>query len=1042
MTAARLLAALASSALLFAPGNAVGQDDLFDDPFEEPAPPSAVAPSPFPPGSAEKVDQPDPMTARLEAARVVLTAEGVADPLPQPGPLLVAFERASLPGARNNTGTVRTLSGVVRALNTGLVPVHLGPGTTLTANGQVLLPNVLPDDLRGYSSNDIRGEAADWESYRTVDPGSVAEFPAAFVNLPGSPNHLPASLTLTVPYVVGGTLDPPNEDGVSDDEVEGGEAKTVTLDVAAYHRGLADLAIERTGPQQALAVVRVRGELTYLGRFAALSALRSLADDGVRRGVLLWENVVRDDATGEGEDGENEAAEGEGAWQPTVPALSEAPVDALGRSGFDPARQSRFSEFGSSRSTGSPPMQAGFTEFARAPGLLDPQDREADDGPAPAGASFVDLNSRRAALLAGGMANGSQGPAADFGNFHDDATSAVSEVLESALRTLDAEDAEALIRSAEPLVLPAALRHAGPNLAESRVPLLIEYTQSSSAPVRSAAAAALGAFDREDARSALAALVTNAEDPKLAADAAESLAVSRFPKAQTALAATLTDGAPGVPAEVFGVLADHSDPAWEDLLVKLAGDASGDPAVRVAALRAVVAGRSSAADRLLAEAIAGEDEVAARAAFEALGQRSDPASRAMAERYALAALRTAAEEGRTLDGRITEYLLQNRPPGAAEPLWTLFENAPDDSRAETIKLLAAIAPAAGEPGSAETVGGRLADAWEPADRQARMAILSAVADLAPDRLPELAGEALKSGDQMFEATASAALETAGVDPDVWDQLVIDAFQASEQADAAGRLATALIARATPATRGAVLEGRWDENPVRRAAADAAMSELTQYGPGKAFFIRGMLTAAADSDGDDLPDGGAEPHRASLRYLDIAVRLDPTLAAGWSQRAFSRGQAGELEGARDDYRRALELDPYDNLAMTGLAILEIELGGDVDAGLARGEAGLKKYPDDALFAYNMACVYGVAAKSLADKKDAESVERFETYRDKAREHLVRSYRLGLDGDRHRHHASTDPDLDTLHGDPVFEKIIAGTLPPAQDADEDDSEVVPE
>ncbi|QDT15777.1 HEAT repeat domain-containing protein [Alienimonas californiensis] len=1013
-TAARTAFALLA-ALLFGPGLAVGQEEFGDPP---------AAPATNPAENFAEAAAPDPMVARLEAARAVLIAGGVVDPLPQAGPLLIAYERATLPYVRDRRSQpVRTLSGVVRVLNAGTAPVHLGPGTRLTADQQAISPNVVPEGLR-YTSNDIRGDGSEWETYRTVAPGAVAEFPAAFVGLPGGRNDMPEAMTLTVPYVVGGTLAPPGAEGGSATTVEGGVPQTAELDLVAYHRGLANLQVRRTGPRDVLAVFGVRGDLTYLGRFALLDRMRATANEGGRRGVLLWENAVRN---------------GEGVWTPTVPALPAPPPGPLGQPGFDPSGSARFDEFASYRSTGWPPLQAGFAEFARAPGLLG-----GPDDP-PVAEMLVAANGLRTALRAGGLALGSQGPVGDFGNFYEDPTDAAADVLGSALRTLPPAEAEALIRNADPLVRPGVVRYAGPNLPPDRVPLLIELTTDAAFAVRSAAAAALGTFDRDEARAALTGLVRNADDPQLAAAAAESLAVSRFPKGQTALAETLADGAEGVPSEVFATLARYSDPAWESTLVALAGDDTAEPDVRVAALRAVVAGRSPAADRLLADAIAGADPIAARAAFGVLAERPDPASRLLAEGYALRALGDAAEAGEPLEDEVADFLRETRPPSAAEPLWALFDAGEESPQAETIELLAAIAPTAGDPSSARAVGGRLADAWDRMDREARAVTLDAVADLAPDRLPPLAGDALQSGDSTFEQAARSALSDARTDEATVDRLLIEAFQSADESLAAIRLALTLIARATPATRAAVLEGRWDENEARRAAADAAVSRLTQYGPGQAFFLKGGLQAMADNDNDTLPDGGPEPHRASLRYLDIAVRLDPELAAGWSQRAFSRGQAGQLEGARDDYRRALELDPYDNLAMTGLAILEIELGGDVEAGLARGEAGLKKYPEDRLFAYNMACVYGVAAKALRPKiesgeADAATRERFERYRDKSREHLVRSYRLGLGrtggsalqeqhAAEHRHHAASDPDLDVLHGDETFEQIVTGTLPPA-------------
>ena len=1009
-------------------GSAFAQNDPFGDPFADPPDvPFAEEPDDGADASLGDPARPDPLAARLAAARAALAAGGVADPLPQTGPLLVTYERATLPSVRDpRRNALRTLAGVLRVQNTGDEPVRLGPGVRLIAGRETLRPNTLTVPL-SFGSDAVRGSADEWDGYRTVAPGEVAEFPATFLPLPGGQDRLPDPLLLTVPYLVGGVPAAP-EFGGEPEESEEGERFLATLDVAAYHRGLADLHADRLGPRDALATLSVRGELTYLGRSAAIDRLRELAQSGARRGVLLFDNLRRvDPANGDAADGDPADGGAPAAWEPTVPPLPRAAAEPSGRSGFDPSLRTSFGEFASSRGGDGAATRAGFREFAQAPA-----------------ANEETAAARSALLRSGPMARGKYGPSGDLGAFYDDPADAVAAVLGSALRTLDAAASETLIRSAEPLVRPAAVRFAGPNLPPARVPLLIGLLDDPDRSVRRAAAAALGEFDLDAARAALAARVTDAADPRLAADAAESLAVSRYPAGQRALARALADGltdgasasdGAGAPPEVFAVLADHPDPAWESTLIDLAGDEAGPSAVRAAALEAVVASGSGAADRLLADAIQSPDAVVAWAAFERLEERPDPAARRLTETFVLRELRRVAGSGEPLDDRGAEYVLSSRPPAALEPLRTLFENGEAGTRAPTIDMLAAVA--ATSTADAAAVGERLADAWPELGRGERTAALPVVADFAPDRVPPLAGEALKSGDRDFERIANTALVTAKVDGATVDQLLAEAFAVSEEEGSARRLALTLVARATPAARAAALDARWDENPVRREAADFAVDRMTLFGPAQAFFLAAAQRGQIDTDGDDLPDGGPGPHKASLPLLDIALRYDPQLASGWSQRAFSRGQAGELEGARDDYRRALELDPYDNLAMTGLAILEIELGGDMDGGLARAEAGLEKYPGDRLFAYNVACTYGVAAKALRKAIDAGTAgpgaaERFERYKDKAREHLVRSYRLGLDGKEHRHHASTDPDLDALHGDPVFEQVIAGTLPAGEPA----------
>ena len=954
----------------------------------------------------------------MAAARAALAAEGFADPLPQPGPLQLTYERAALSPIEFRGDLTRALRGAVRVRNAGDRPVRLTAPGTLNVAGTALAANVAPDSLP-LDTDSFR--TAPWPGPKTVAPGETLEYPASFFGLPEIVDRLPYPFFLTVPYAVGGGAGP--NGGGGEEEVTATDS--AALDVAAYHRGLAGLTTGRDGPRDALAVLRVKGELTWLGRFAALGRLRDLAAAGARRGVLLWDNAVPVDPP---------AGSRARRWEPAVPPLPEAP------DGFDPAGQTAFAGFGF-RTAGTPAARAGFIAFFQAPAAgLDAGDAgDEDDERADEWRSVA----ASAALRAGGMGLGSGGPAGDFGPTRPDPPAAAAAALRSALRSLGPDAAEKLIRTASPLVKPGAVRFAGPNLSPAGVPLLVELAETGTPAVRSAAAAALGTFDSGAAREALVRVLRDGDD-SLAGDAALALAASRYPGGRAALAAALGAGGEALPETVFAVLADRPDPAWADTLVRLAGDA--DSPARVSALTALVRSEHPAADGLLRDALAGADPDAARAAFTVLASRGGADAERLALDFALRDLRRAAGAGETPPPAVLGYLGQVRPAAAAGPLWAAFDAAEPGGRAELIRLLAALAPAPDDPGAPDPTGERIADAWDGLTGEERVAGLEVIGDLAPARLPGPAGEALRSGEVGQERTAVSALETAGTDGATVDRLLADAFAAAEDHDAADRRGGFLQNRATPAARRAILDARWSDREWMRRAADYLIARFTRYGPGRAFFRAANNRSQRDTDGDRLPDGGPEPHKASLPLLDQAVKLDPTLATGWSQRAYSRGQAGSaysrgegtaedralLEGARDDFKRALALDPYDNLAMTGLAILEIELGGDVAGGLARAEKGFEKYPDDRLYAYNLACTYGVAAKAVQRELAAgdpapDAAGRLAAYLEKARGHLVRSARLGLDDPDHRHHAKSDPDLAALHGDPVFEQIIAGQLP---------------
>ena len=1068
-----LAAVLAAAAFVAGAGAACGQD--FEPPdgkfavlLQETAaenPPAGDPPEA--PLAAAPFDPAEPALSRRAFARAELARLGTENPLPQSGPVVVAYERAGLHAARRDRAYVRVLAGVVRVHNADPNRVaSIGPGVVLRAGAATLRPNAAPEGVSTRPDH-LAGTAEDWETAREVPPGGTREFPASFFDPPGGPDVLPDPLVLVVPV----TLAPPEPDGDGEggeEEVAGGganpESFVIEHDVAAYHRGLAGLRSRRTGPAGALGVLTVTGELTHLGRYAAVARLRALGAAGVRRGVLLWAPARLGPP-------DPRRAGGKGEAEPTlvaaVPPLPPAPAgpDGAGGPRFDPARSA-----GSSRrrlrGRGSPATAAGLAEFRLA---TDPtadlggEDRAVD--PALAAAVAADRPRARRLAVAAGAGGGSTGPAGDFGPTRDEPADAAADALRTALRALDAGAAERQIVGGDPLVRPGAVRHAGPTLPADKLPLLTGLlgNEGEDPALRAAAAAALGSFDRPAARDALTAAVrgtageglSKGAEP-LAAAAAEALATSRFPGGPAALAGLVGEAGGDLPAGVFKVLADHPHPAWRDTLAALAADP--DAPARAAALRVLAADDDPAAGRLVRDAVAG-DGPAAAAAFALLSDDPDPAADAARADYARRAL-LAAGPDRPLDAGVLAYLAAARPGWAAGPLWDLFARTEPGDRAGLIALLARLAGDEGGDGglsredglSREELGGRLADRWDDLKDSERRAALAAVADLAPGRLADLAGPALESGSESTENAALLALERADAPAAEVVVLLSAAFAAAPDLDAAIRLGRRLAWRASPAARAAILERRWSGVPhVAEVARDLA-GQLHLYGPGRAFFDRALDLTRTVPEDPRAPGGPADPverrtpenYDRSVPLLAAGLSLDPAAASGWSGKAFALGQAGRLPEAREAFRKAQSLDPFDNLALTGLAILEIELGGDLDAAFARAERGLEKYPDDYLFAYNLACVYGVAAKARLretgadDPADDPDAARF---LGQALEHLVRSYRLsptvggeagGFRSPAQRAHTARDPDLELLRGDPTFERIVAGTFPAPEDA----------
>ena len=901
----------------------------------------------------------------------------VATPAPAAAGVRVTLEDVFVGQStlRNRT-PVRFLTGAVTVLNgSGRDVTVPRRGSTLTAGADVLAAGAVPEQVDNLFSPTRGGPNARTYEGGTlrVPAGGAAEFPVVFFNLGGDEYGLPDPLTLSVPF----SATPADEADAA------GPTGTATLDVAAYHTGLLGLGVEAVGPRGVLALLTVDGELTGAGLYGLFDVLRAQAAAGRGRALLRW----------------------------TRPA-ADADRDAADAFVSNAVARTMALQFNTALSRRRP----GTSAVAEALGLSE--------------LHLTDLPPDSAVLFE------------RLGTVHADPADAVAAALAGPLRHLSDAEASALIRDGHPLVRPAAVRTAGPRLGPSRLPLLLGLLGDGDPAVRRAAAWALGAFDDDGARAALADAVATA-DPPLAAAAAESLAAAPQPAGPAALAAVLDARADTLPPEVLSVLARHPQPAWLETLRRLAADPAA-PA-RTAALAALVSVDDPGVGTLLADAVRGDDPRVRAWAFRVLATRTDPAARRLATGYALdqlalppaetdaarhaagdgppagpgpdvadevdgSAAPDAFEPGTPGDDPVLEYLAAVRPDGLPPLLWARFEAAGPGGRATLIRLL----PRFGGPAVTAT----LADRFGAMTSEERAAALAVFGEVDPDRVPDVAAAALADADEtVVRAAARELLKVAGTDARRAFAPLADAFAASEEKDRADLLAQYMAVVDVHRAGRLLGKHRWDEVPARKEAARAVVGSLGSLSAAGSFVrqaenqsTRAQQQAAAGRDAGGLWDG-------AIAYLDAALEVEPDVASVWSSRAFAKGQNGDPEGARADYRRSLELDPYDKIALTGVAILRVELDGDVAGGIAFAELGAERYGDDSLYAYNLACTYGVALKVIGpDHPD------FAAYRAKTLELVGKAF----DGEEPRSTlaawASHDTDLAVLHGDPAFEALL--------------------
>jgi tetratricopeptide (TPR) repeat protein len=60
-------------------------------------------------------------------------------------------------------------------------------------------------------------------------------------------------------------------------------------------------------------------------------------------------------------------------------------------------------------------------------------------------------------------------------------------------------------------------------------------------------------------------------------------------------------------------------------------------------------------------------------------------------------------------------------------------------------------------------------------------------------------------------------------------------------------------------------------------------------------------------------------------MDTAVNLEPTNGYRYASRAYIKGAAGDTKGGIEDYEKAVELDPYDDISFNNLGMLQEQLG---------------------------------------------------------------------------------------------------------------------
>ena len=276
----------------------------------------------------------------------------------------------------------------------------------------------------------------------------------------------------------------------------------VEINVGEVQRALMQLAVERIGSRDALALITIGGLMNSYNIYGLANELDELVDQKVSRVVVQW--------------------------TATAPPVDGQLLNWLQQSAMS-------SGLGRGTNEQLPPINSALQEL-----------------------HLVQLKT-------GGFSNGLSRQAG-APRVHASAADAVSAALQSGLLTLSREELRTQILKGHPLARAAALRHGSAQLDLADVPSLQQLSQDDDATIRVAALLAMGDFATVPEVLARLEQVARGANDADATAAIEALAGSRYAAGRRAIERWLEDPDATLRKRVLTVLANQPRPEWGDAL--------------------------------------------------------------------------------------------------------------------------------------------------------------------------------------------------------------------------------------------------------------------------------------------------------------------------------------------------------------------------------------------------------------------------------------------------------------------------------------------
>ena len=571
---------------------------------------------------------------------------------------------------------------------------------------------------------------------------------------------------------------------------------------------------------------------------------------------------------------------------------------------------------------------------------------------------------------------------------HKTEVEAVVAALRTAYDVLPRDEVLEAIQSGSRLERAAALAGGAGRLGADKLPAILKYADDDDPVLQQAALLALSHFGEPAAIEKLREYARKNVAP-LSASAIAGLAGSRFTAAHDALLELLANEPPESKKNIVKILAAYPRPVWSDAIYEFVKDSRSG--LNIEAMNALVQVGHPKLLSILAEALKGSDEALKAQAFGILAVRADRESEELAMEYTLAHLKTSPAT------TVMLQLLNRVKDRRALPL--LMARFPaTQNKQELIQTLALI----GDDQTAKF----LAEKYPSLQNHEKGEVLRLLVKFDPAGFRQLASQALQSGDGTVVSHAVQGLQEDGSTEAV--KIMADALDATLNSFTWSYLSNALAATGTPAARSALLKARDSGNPDKRNFALNALQMLRQRSPG--FQYVSMAHQLANE----------EKFKESIEQFDLAIQLDPNLSDAFAGRGHALLHLEKYADAGKDFAKAWEQDPYNSLALTGLCLVLVIADGKPDDAIAKLEESRAKFPQNAMFNYNAACVYGRAYEHVQkDEKAPDREARLERFKQAAFGDLKKAIEFGF---QEFPLMKKDPDLAPFQEMPEFQEML--------------------